>query len=236
MGRADHLSRTNRAAARRSTQQREPRRCAQARALVVALSTLSWPQLARADGSYGRLEGDTSASVELGARIAAAPRPHRGAGLAARGRFLFLHSLGVVGQYDEGFGLAPFGRSASGSVELRPMFLARWASAMEGGPARADLIIDSIALTMGVYGTWPSPSDCLRCPDFGMESGVGFEVPFFAEASTPYVALRAAVRWTLVDRGSDLPSPPATGLFTLTIGYRQIFTTHLVDLADRLER
>lgn len=204
----------------------------------LALAFLVAADSARAeeDGSYGRLEHDTSVSVEVGASLAAAPRDRRGGGLTVRGRGTYLHSLGLVGQYDEGFGAAPFGRSAAGSIELRPLFLGRWARAMQQGPARLDLLIDSTALTMGLYGAWPIASDCRRCPDFGMEAGVGFEVPFFAQASGPYLGVRAAVRWSLLDRSADLPAPPATGLFTLTIGYRQLFMSHLADIADRLER
>lgn len=203
--------------------------------VFASTALLTAPALAADDGSYGRLEGDTSASVEVGASLASAPRARRGAGLTVRGRFTFLHSIGVVGQYDEGFEVAPFGRAAAGAIELRPLFLGRWARAMQQGPPRLDLFLDSTALTMGMYGAWPT-GECPRCPDVGMEAGLGFEVPFLPRASTPYVGLRAAMRWSLLDRAATDPGAPVMGLFTLTFGYRRVFTTHLVDVTDQLDR
>ncbi|MEI2687854.1 MAG: hypothetical protein V9G14_17700 [Cypionkella sp.] len=57
-------------------------------------------------------------------------------------------------------------RSFAAGLELAPLFLARYASDLERGPARLDLLLDSIALGVGAF--WDEP----RGGPFGARPGL----------------------------------------------------------------
>lgn len=198
------------------------------------------------DGAYGRFGGDLGLSLEAGVSEAIGAEPHRGEALALRAGALYVQTVGLAVQYDEGLGVdaLPMRRAVAGTVELRPLFWGRFTENLEQGPAVLDLWLDSLALSVGIFGAWPQRRFCdglaeapvSRCPDYGMQLGLGFELPLIGDASAPFIGLRSALRWSLRERSAAFESPPVSGLLTLTLGYRHLFDTHLVDAADRLPR
>jgi len=221
-------------------------------ALGLALLGVAAPRTAWAgddDGAYGRLAGDLSLSVEAGVSEALGADPYRGEALSSRLGMFYVQTVGIAVQYDEGLGIEalPLRRAVAGVVELRPLFWGRFSENMEQGPATLDLLLDSFALNVGIFGAWPRSRFCssladdgapvagtTQCPDYGMQTGIGFELPLLPRASAPFIGLRAAMRWSLRDRSAAFDTPPVSGLLTLTIGYRHLFETHLVDAADRM--
>lgn len=218
----------------------------------MIVSAWLWPRVVQAsdDGAYGRLDGDLSVSVEAGISEAVGPEPYAGEALATRLGLVYLQTVGIVGQWDEGLGVEalPMRRTFAGLVELRPLFWGRFSENMEQGPAFLDLFVDSFGLAVGMYGAWPRARFCGGrgpgppgrpppddgCPDYGMQAGIGFEIPLLPQASAPFIGLRGAMRWSLRDRTAAYDAPPVSGLLTLTLGYRHLFETHIVDASDRL--
>jgi hypothetical protein len=196
------------------------------------------------DGAYGRLAGDIALGADVGASAELGDF-EPGGSLAVRIGLFYLYTVGITVQYNDRLGLADaeddggMTRSVAPGVEIRPLFLGRFAQDLEHGPAYADLILDSFGIALGGYVAWPPPGDCAAapgpCPDHGMELAVGAEVPFLPQALTPYVAVRAAMRWSLAGRTAAVDAPPPEALLTLTFGYRHLFTTHLVDVGDTLD-
>lgn len=220
-------------------------RSAQA-ALVIAVAAVTPATAAAGDGAYGRLDGDLSLSIEAGISEALGADPYAGESLATRAGLVYVQTVGIAVQYDEGLGVEalPMRRSLAGMVELRPLFWGRFSENLEQGPAFLDLFVDSFGIAVGMFGAWPqarfcgeggpSPNEGGRCPDYGMQASIGLELPLLPRASAPFIGLRGAMRWSLGDRSAAFDAPPVSGLLTLTIGYRHLFETHLVDAADRL--
>ena len=189
------------------------------------------------DGSYGRLEGDGSFAVEAGTSATFGPEAQSGESLALRAAVFYVHTVGLVAFYDESFELAsqPTRRSFAGSIEVRPLFLGRFARNLEQGPAWVDLTVDSLALSMGMWGAFPQPRFCppRDCPtDYGMQAGLGLDLPLWADADSLYVAFDANLRWNLSPTGDR---PPPAVMLTLTLGYQHGFSFGLVDAGDGLE-
>ncbi len=182
------------------------------------------------DGVYGRLHGDLLLSIEVGACEA-----FPGESLGLRPAVLYLNMVGLYGQYHESFaaGGQPTARSVSGGIELRPLFLGRFARDLEQGPAWLDLFIDSWALDLGIY------TAALKAPagaaeplhwDTGFEFGTGAELSLLPKINSPFIALRAALRWSL----SYAPSwrdahHDTSGYLMLSLGYHHLFAAFLVD-------
>ena len=222
------------------------------RAVLVVLfvvSTAASPNVAAADdGAYGRLSGDLGVSIEAGITEGLGAEPQAGEALATRLGLIYLQTVGIAFQYDEGLGVEalPMRRAIAGMVELRPLFWGRFSENMEQGPAFLDLFVDSFAIAVGMFGAWPRSRFCdaeatsaapppgRGCPDYGMQAGLGFELPLLPRASAPFIGLRGAMRWSLRERSAAFDAPPISGLLTLTPGYRHLFETHIVDASDRL--
>lgn len=213
---------------------------------LVGVSTLVSPAAAddapfgdrpRDDGAYGRLRGDGSFAIEAGTSATFGPDAFAGESLALRAALFYVRTVGLVAAYDESFDLEsqPTRRSFAGAVEVRPLFLGRFARNLERGPAWMDLTLDSLAVSMGVWGGLPQERFCppRRCPaDYGMQAGLGIDLPLWADADSLYVAFDANLRWVLSEP-RDLP-PPAV-MLTLSLGYQHGFSFGLVDAGDRLE-
>ena len=159
--------------------------------------------------------------------------------LALRATATYLQTVGLTAQYNDSFGIEsqPLERAVSGGVELRPLFLGRFASDLERGPAHFDLLLDSLSLGLGVYGAWTRQPPCIdeleSCFDHGIDWSVGLEIPLLARASTPFVGLRGSLRLSLAEeRLADRPM--SSGMLTVTLGYRHLFEAQIVDAGDSL--
>jgi hypothetical protein len=181
------------------------------------------------DGAYGRLEGDLD--LRIGAGLAVAKG---GPSLAAGASALYMSTAGIYVQYADALGGdgPAVVRSIATGIALEPLYLARYATDLERGPARGDLLLDSILIQLGAY--WDTPRGGAFARDPGFEFALGFGVPILARATGPMVCVRGAMR---LDPPSLL-GPPSTagfvqGIVSLTLTWRHIVPLHLVDAADR---
>ena len=205
-------------------------------ALALALAFVASP--ARAldgpDTSYGRIDGDVSASLALGASFG--PRAPRA---AFDLRLRYLWTAGVFATYEDGplIGAASEPRRAfAGGIELRPLFLAKWLQGKETGKPRLDLTIDSLGLELGAVFLQPIGTSFGSKP--GLQAGLGMQVPIFPRATGPVIGLHGGARWSNgVLSGRDAENASDRSLFfLLTVGWQQVFGAHIVDLGDRAPR
>ncbi|MDI1449403.1 hypothetical protein [Polyangium sp. 6x1] len=185
------------------------------------------------DGVYGRLDGDLDVRVGAGAAFA-----RGGPALAAHASLLYLSSAGLFVHYTDALGTdgPAVTRSIATGVVIEPLFLGRFATNLERGPARLDLGLDSFALGMGAF--WEAPRGGTFSTEPGFEFSIGLGFPLFARATGPVLGVRGALRirpttfagagpFRLIDEGA---------LLSVTLAWRHIVPVHLVDPADRLER
>ncbi|MDI1483219.1 hypothetical protein [Polyangium sp. y55x31] len=206
--------------------------------LAVLLALASSAAAARAeddgaDGVYGRLDGDLDVRIGAGAAFA-----RGGPALAAHASLLYLSSAGFYVHYTDALGTdgPAVTRSIATGVVLEPLFLGRFATNLERGPARLDLVLDSFALGMGAF--WEAPRGGAFSAEPGFEFSVGIGFPFFATATGPVLGVRGALR---VRPGAFADSAPFRlidqgALLSVTLAWRHIVPVHLVDPADRLVR
>jgi hypothetical protein len=126
-------------------------------------------------------------------------------------------------------------RSIAAGLVIQPLFLARFASDWEHGPARLDLFVDSIALSVGTF--WHAPRGGSLGADPGLELAVALGFPLLADATGPFLDVRAAVRW----RATDLHPLTAQGdildrgaLLSITLAWHHVVPAHIVDAGDRV--
>jgi len=202
---------------------------------VLALGILM-PAIAHAaddDGAYGRYDGDLDLRMGAGVGLMQ-ERP----ALSAFASALLLSSAGVYVHYADAFDDSRrVPRSISTGLVIEPMFLARTAFNLQIGSGRLDLAIDSFAIGLGAYWTIPrQPTNPRNEP--GLEFSLGFGLPFLSQASGPVLGFRAALRaspaamagsekFGLVEQGAYL---------SITLAWRQLVTSHLVDVRDRAVR
>jgi hypothetical protein len=173
-----------------------------------------WPPRAESDGVYGRFRGDTDISLKLGGMV-------RDSGLAGSvGASMHYYSLlGISGDYSESLVADSLhARSAAVGMELRPLFLPRWALGLERGPAWLDLALDSAAFGFGAYFT--------DAEDEGRGSrgawlSLGFGAPLLGMASGPWVELRAVRRF---------PDPGAYGVQAHNAAFVYLSWHHVLQL------
>jgi hypothetical protein len=166
---------------------------------------LAWPNLARAegisvaravnlkadrarDGVYDRFDGDLELGLALGAELGSAGNPAPIVGGSA-------HYFSMAGLYAAGRFKAA-GNSAPAlfdlGVDVRPLFVPRWAKGYETGPAFFDLTLDSLSLSLGAF--WAAKSE-LRSGARGFEAGFGFGLPLWGTAAGPWLEARGALRY-----------------------------------------
>lgn len=193
---------------------------------LVLLFAASRAEAAPDDGVYGRLDGDLGLSFGAGVGI-----DHGGAFAALLGRAIFVDTAGIYASYTDSFASGrPVVRSFSTGIELRPLFLARFANNLEQGPARLDLAIDSLALNLGAF--WRSPSQASPALP-GLEFGAGFEVPLFARASGPWIGARGVLRWAPADFAGSFGSAEERGAFAMfTLSWHGRVTSRIADAGD----
>jgi hypothetical protein len=199
-------------------------------ALAAALAALIATAPARADGDgvYGRLDGDLELRVEAGAAFASG-----GPGLAAGAAALYLGTAGVYAHYTDALGGpgADVIRSIAAGVHLQPLFLARYASDLEHGPARLDLLVDSFGLEIGTF--WAAPRGHGLRSEPGLELATTLAIPLLARASGPFITFRGALRLRQDEAAGALDR---AGLFSLTLSFHKTIDVHFVDAGDRLAR
>lgn len=202
-----------------------------ASALGFFLSTQA--QAADDDGAYGRYDGDLDLRLGAGASFA-----QEGPNLSAFASALLLSSAGLYVNYNDGLESSRrVPRSVGAGFVIEPMFLARTAFNLEIGSGRLDLLIDSFAIGLGAYWTIPrlptNPSN-----DPGLEFSLGFSVPFLPRASGPMLGIRGALRASpaAMARNERFGLLEQGAYLSITLGWRQLVTSHLVDVHDRLVR
>jgi len=204
-----------------------------AAASLASVATLFVSTPARADetdGAYGRLDGDLLFVGAIGTGIeAGGPQLETSVSLA------YLATAGPYLRYSDALGQeeARSARSLALGVELRPLFLGRWALNLERGPAYLDLFLDSLTLRVGAVWADDAPRGWAVRP--GLELGVGLEFPLLPSGSGPYLGVEGVARFhdadlsgnvdrDLLDRGS---------LLVFTVSWHQIFDAGFVDARDR---
>lgn len=141
------------------------------------------PGTAQGDGVYGRFDGDFDVGVGLGARLAA---PGFGPNLRLSGHFL--SSVGLLLDVTHPV-TGGKGWSLGTAIDLRPLFLPRWALDLEQGPAFVDLLVDSISVSAGPVFHPLGDSEV----GLGIEAGLG--VPLSERAHGLWLDLRGSGRW-----------------------------------------
>lgn len=200
-------------------------------AVLVATSSRAFAaDVPIADASHGRFDGDLAIEGAVGATLG--PRGVRG---TVDARFRYLSTAGIFGTYEDGpilgSGAEPRRVIAFG-VEVRPLFLGRWATGRAFGVPRLDLVVDSLSLELGAVFVQPDGARFGARP--GLTAGLGLALPFFATASGPFLGVRGGARWSdAALSGGPLDGPSDRALFfTVVIGWQQLFGGNVVDLRD----
>jgi hypothetical protein len=148
---------------------------------------------ARNDGVYGRFDGSLALAGGLGAELEG-KQPRGSLRLTAH----YLWTAGVYARYSDAFSspdhAAP--RVLSGGVDVRPLFLPRFALDLEQGPSALDLALDSISLSAGAFFKQP-PSSIGGSfgSQRGFEIGLGGGVPLCGVARGLWLELRGERRF-----------------------------------------
>ncbi|MBM4374532.1 MAG: hypothetical protein FJ095_05555 [Deltaproteobacteria bacterium] len=194
--------------------------------LLVAFRASAEASPHSADGAYGRLDGDlllgADATVTLG---------EDGGAVGARVVATYLTMVGLYAAYDEGVGAAeqPLVRRFAGGIGVRPLFLGRFVSDLERGPALLDLWLDSFGLELGAFVGWREHEGCHgACRVDGLEVAGTMTLPLLSRVSGPSLGLRAGARAPLGGEATDLGPE---GFLTLSLGYQALVATGLVDSA-----
>lgn len=182
------------------------------------------------DTSYGRIEGDLSASAGAGATLG--PRAPRAA-LDLRLRYLW--TAGVFATYEDGplvDSAAEPRRALATGIELRPLFIARWLQGLQSGNAYLDMTVDSLALELGAVFMEPTGGKLGSRP--GLQLGAGMTVPILPHASGPVIGFHGGVRWSDAALGGQaLEGPSDRAMYLLvTLAWQQVFGAHVVDSGD----
>ena len=148
------------------------------------------------DGVYGRFDGDLTLTLGLGAEF------QKGAHGAALARALYYHSAGLTLSYADSLGRElAVRRVGYAGVELRPLFIPRWALDLGLGCPLVDLTLDSLALGAGLFVAKRAEPDETRA---GLELSLGLGVPLFAKAQGLWLEARGFVRPALDEGGGVL--------------------------------
>jgi hypothetical protein len=150
--------------------------------------TLNFRADSSRDGVYDRFDGDLDLGLALGAELGSAGTPAPMIGGSAH--YFSMAGLYAGGRYkasaDSGPSLFDLG------VDVRPLFVPRWAKGYETGPAFLDLALDSASLSLGAF--WTAKSDRRRAGR-GFEAGLGFGLPLLCAAAGPWLEVRGLLRY-----------------------------------------
>lgn len=186
--------------------------CAPARA-AESDSARPRVQLPGDDGVYGRFDGRLALAAGAGAELQSG---------AVRGSLRvaahYWWTAGVYARFADAFGGTDAGRAervASFGIDLRPLFLPRFARNYEQGPPLLDLTLDSLSLTAGAYFAQPHARSF--GDERGFELGFGLGVPLFAAARGLWLEGRAEHRFADVG--------PNAWVFTAALAFHGITWT-----------
>lgn len=197
-------------------------------ALVVLLCSSGGLSEPMVDTSYGRIDADSAIAVSGGAAIDV-----RGVRGSLDVRYRYLHSAGIFVTYEEGFGgsAEPLRLGALG-IELRPLFLGRFLQQAELGLPRLDLLIDSFAIELGAFVAQPLAQKFGDA--YGLSLGFGLEFPLLPKIAGPFIALRAALRWSHESLSAADTTTVDVRAFVVTVafGWQATFGTHVIDIGD----
>jgi hypothetical protein len=141
------------------------------------------------DGVYGRFDGDLDLGLALGAELGSAGQA--APALRASAHYFSIAGVYAAGRVKAGDESAPslFGLG----VDLRPLFVPRWARGYETGPGLFDLTLDSLSLSLGAF--WAQRAAHATEPSRGFEAQLGFGIPLLATAAGPWFEARGALRY-----------------------------------------
>lgn len=165
------------------------------------------------DGTYGRFKGDLDLGLGLGAELSDAPA--RG---AARVSLHYFYTAGLYFTYRDRLGDGgELRRVLSVGIDMRPLFVPRWAKNMQQGPSVLDLTLDSLSLGLGAF--WDQPQRGEFGEQRGFETSLGFGVPLLGQAPGPWLESRAQLAFL----GTD----SARAQFLLLLGFHTFFASPL---------
>jgi len=144
---------------------------------------------ASADGVYDRFDGDLDLGLALGAEFGSAG--HAAPALRASAHYFSIAGVYASGRIKAGDESAPslFGLG----VDLRPLFVPRWAKGFQTGSALFDLTLDSLSLSLGAF--WAGSGQNSPESRHGFDAELGFGVPLLARAAGPWLEARGALRY-----------------------------------------
>ena len=147
------------------------------------------PAHATSDGVYDRFDGDLDLGLALGAELGSAG--HAAPALRATAHYFSIAGVYANGRIKAGDESAPslFGVG----VDLRPLFVPRWAKGLETGCALFDLTLDSLSLSLGAF--WAKPGAHEAASQRGFDAQLGLGVPLLAAAAGPWLEARGALRY-----------------------------------------
>lgn len=200
-------------------------------ALCAALLSPGRAHAQGSDGLYGRFDGDLDLRAHAGVAFAGG-----GPAMAASLSLVYLATAGVYAHYTDALGSAApaVGRSLAAGVHVSPLFIARYGTGKERGPAFMDLFIDSLAFEMGAF--WAAPNRSAWDAHPGLEVALGAELPLFARATGLFLGVRGALRWRPEDFVAGAPGSfvDRGAVLSLTLGWHQVLRTHVVDAGDQV--
>lgn len=183
----------------------------------MAARDASRPAQRGRDATWGRIDGDVTAVLGLGASFG--PRAPSG---AVDARLRYLDTAGVFVTYAEGFGGdAQPARSLAVGVEMRPLFLGRWFRGLEFGVAHLDLFVDSLGLELGAALLHPIGGQL--GDRVALQAGLGLEAPILPRSSGPWIGLHGGVRLSDVGLAHDTNVAIERSLYlTITLAWHQV--------------
>lgn len=155
------------------------------------------------DGVYGRFAGDITFALGAGAELGDGSRA------ALLTRALFYHTAGVTAGYVDALGgERELTRALDFGLEVRPLFLPRWALDGQSGSALLDLTLDSLALGAGASFGQLNGQEFSKF--LGVQATLGFGVPLFGNAEGLWLEARGTYR-------SELPGNGLSGTVLLSV-------------------
>ncbi len=186
------------------------------------------------DPSYGRVQGDLTLVLGLGATIAEG-------GTRAEGelRVRYLESVGLFGAYEDGPPVSSSSEPARvlvGGLEVRPFFLYRWLQGLETRREWLDLAIDSFGLELGAVAMQPAGTPFGS--QSGVQAGLGLELPVLGEATGLWLGVHGGVRWgdVALAAGTVNGTDDRSAFVSLTLAWHQVVVAHVVDVGDEAPR